>query len=347
MKFVDEAKIDLHAGKGGDGVAAFRREKYVPKGGPSGGDGGRGGSIFIRASRDINTLLEYRYKRIFRAKNGENGQGKDCYGKSGEDLFLEVPMGTIVYDETDNSIIFDLSQDGQTEQLCKGGKGGLGNLHFKSSTNRAPRQFTCGEIGESRSIRMELSVLADVGLLGFPNAGKSTLISAVSAAKPKIADYPFTTLHPHLGVVRSGFKGGFVIADIPGLIAGASDGAGLGHQFLKHLQRTKILLHVIDVGTEYPNTESIVQGAHEICQELQKYDEALFNKPRWIALNKIDLIPKGDRTAFFEKISIDLEKGLAHSKKIFPISSISSDGTETLINGIMEHMSKLEEAEKN
>ncbi|HAT51879.1 MAG TPA: GTPase ObgE, partial [Betaproteobacteria bacterium] len=170
MKFVDEAKIDLHAGKGGDGVAAFRREKYVPKGGPSGGDGGRGGSIFIRASRDINTLLEYRYKRIFRAKNGENGQGKDCYGKSGEDLFLEVPMGTIIYDETDNSIIFDLSQDGQTEQLCKGGKGGLGNLHFKSSTNRAPRQFTYGEIGESRSIRMELSVLADVGLLGFPNA---------------------------------------------------------------------------------------------------------------------------------------------------------------------------------
>jgi GTP-binding protein len=347
MKFVDEAKIDLYAGKGGDGVAAFRREKYVPKGGPSGGDGGRGGSIFIQASRDINTLLEYRYKRIFRAKNGENGQGKDCYGKSGEDLFLEVPMGTIIYDEADNSIIFDLSQDGQIEQLCKGGKGGLGNLHFKSSTNRAPRQFTHGEIGESRSIRMELSVLADVGLLGFPNAGKSTLISAVSAAKPKIADYPFTTLHPHLGVVQSGFKGGFVIADIPGLIAGASDGAGLGHQFLKHLKRTKILVHVIDVGTEYPNTESITQGAHEICQELQKYDESLFEKPRWIALNKIDLIPEEDRAVFFEKISVGLNNGTAHSEQIYPISSISSDGTTALINGIMEYMSTLEEIEKN
>ncbi|MDC1312127.1 GTPase ObgE [Burkholderiales bacterium] len=343
MKFVDEAKIELHAGKGGDGVAAFRREKFVPKGGPSGGDGGRGGTIFIRASRDINTLLEYRYRRIFRAKNGENGQGKDCYGRSGEDLFLDVPMGTIIYDETDDSIIFDLSQDGQIEQLCKGGKGGLGNIHFKSSINRAPRQFTYGEIGESKSVRMELSVLADVGLLGFPNAGKSTLISAVSAAKPKIADYPFTTLHPHLGVVRSGFKGGFVIADIPGLIAGASDGAGLGHQFLKHLQRTKILLHVIDVGTEYPDTASITQGAHEICQELQKYDESLFKKPRWIALNKIDLIPEEEREVFFEELSAALETGLASSEKIFPISSISLSGTTELINSVMEYMSKLEE----
>ena len=346
MKFVDEAKIDLHAGKGGDGVAAFRREKYVPKGGPSGGDGGRGGSIFIRASRDINTLLEYRSKRTFRAKNGENGQGKDCYGKSGEDLFLEVPMGTIIYDATDNSVLFDLSRDGQIEALCKGGKGGLGNLHFKSSTNRAPRQFTHGEMGESKSVHMELSVLADVGLLGFPNAGKSTLISAVSAAKPKIADYPFTTLHPHLGVVRSGFKGSFVIADIPGLIAGASDGAGLGHQFLKHLQRTKILVHVIDVGTDYPDTEAITNGAHQICQELQKYDESLFKKPRWIALNKIDLIPKEDRIRFFEKISVILKKRVAQSEQIFPISSVSSDGTTALINGIMEYMSKLEEAEK-
>ena len=235
MKFVDEAKIELHAGKGGDGVAAFRREKFVPKGGPSGGDGGRGGSVFIRASRDINTLLEYRFKRLFRARNGENGQGKDCYGKSGSDLVLEVPMGTLVYDDQNNLLVFDLKQDGQKELICKGGKGGLGNIHFKSSTNRAPRQFTFGEAGETISIRMELSVLADIGLLGFPNAGKSTFISAVSAAKPKIADYPFTTLHPHLGVVRSGFNDSFVIADIPGLISGASDGAGLGHQFLKHL----------------------------------------------------------------------------------------------------------------
>lgn len=343
MKFIDEAKIEVHAGKGGDGIAAFRREKFVPKGGPSGGDGGRGGTIYVRASRDINTLLDYRFKRIFRAKNGENGQSKDCYGRSGDDLYLEVPMGTIIYDEADNSIIFDLSQDGQTEQLCKGGKGGLGNIHFKSSINRAPRQFTNGELGEIRMIRMELSVLADVGLLGFPNAGKSTFITSVSAAKPKVADYPFTTLHPHLGVVRSGFRGSFVIADIPGLIAGASEGAGLGHQFLKHLQRTKLLVHVIDIGTEYPDTDSIVQGANDICLELQKYDEALFKKPRWIALNKIDLIPKEEQGAFVAEISVALKKGLADSSQIFPISSLSAEGTPALINSIMEYMSKLEE----
>ena len=346
MKFVDEAKIEVHAGKGGNGIASFRREKFVPKGGPSGGDGGRGGSVYVRASRDINTLLDYRFKRMFRAKNGENGQSKDCYGRSGDDLYLAVPMGTIIYDDTDNSVIFDLSQDGQTEQLCKGGKGGLGNIHFKSSTNRAPRQFTDGELGDDRIIRMELSVLADVGLLGFPNAGKSTLITSVSAAKPKIADYPFTTLHPHLGVVRSGFRGSFVIADIPGLISGASEGAGLGHQFLKHLQRTKLLVHVIDIGTEYPDTKSIVQGANDICLELQKYDDALFNKPRWIALNKMDLIPEEEQRAFIAEVSTALKKGLANSEQIFPISSLSADGTPALMNGIMEYMSRLEDTNK-
>ena len=346
MKFVDEAKIELHAGKGGDGVAAFRREKFVPKGGPSGGDGGRGGSVFIRASRDINTLLEYRFKRLFRAKNGENGQGKDCYGKSGSDLVLEVPMGTLVYDDQNNLLVFDLKQDGQKELICKGGKGGLGNIHFKSSTNRAPRQFTFGEAGETISIRMELSVLADIGLLGFPNAGKSTFISAVSAAKPKIADYPFTTLHPHLGVVRSGFNDSFVIADIPGLISGASDGAGLGHQFLKHLQRTKLLVHVIDIGTDYPDLEQLARNANDICHELQKYDVSLFNKPRWVALNKMDLIPEDDRDAFVTEVTTALSNGLASTDKIFPISSVSGFGTKSLIDSAMEYMSRIKQEDK-
>ena len=346
MKFVDEAKIELHAGKGGDGVAAFRREKFVPKGGPSGGDGGRGGSVFIRASRDINTLLEYRFKRLFRAKNGENGQGKDCYGKSGSDLVLEVPMGTLVYDDQNNLLVFDLKQDGQKELICKGGKGGLGNIHFKSSTNRAPRQFTFGEAGETISIRMELSVLADIGLLGFPNAGKSTFISAVSAAKPKIADYPFTTLHPHLGVVRSGFNDSFVIADIPGLISGASDGAGLGHQFLKHLQRTKLLVHVIDIGTDYPDLEQLARNANDICHELQKYDVSLFNKPRWVALNKMDLIPEDDRDAFVTEVTTALSNGLASTDKIFPISSVSGLGTKSLIDSAMEYMSRIKQEDK-
>ena len=235
MKFIDEAKIEVHAGDGGNGSASFRREKYIDKGGPNGGDGGRGGSIYAIADRNINTLVDYRFARIHRAEKGENGQGSDCYGKGGEDMVLRVPVGTVITDFNTNEIIADLAKDGEKALIAKGGKGGLGNLHFKSSTNRAPRQFTHGELGEVRELKMELKVLADVGLLGMPNAGKSTFIRAVSAAKPKVADYPFTTLHPNLGVVRVEHDKSFVIADIPGLIEGAAEGAGLGHQFLRHL----------------------------------------------------------------------------------------------------------------
>jgi len=338
MKFVDEAVIEVFAGNGGDGVAAFRREKFVPKGGPSGGDGGRGGTVFVRASRNLNTLIDYRYKRIFKAKNGENGQGKDCYGKSGDDLCIEVPMGTNVYDDITGELIFDLKEDGQTEELCKGGQGGLGNIHFKSSVNRAPRQFTHGTAGENRKIRFELSVLADVGLLGLPNAGKSTLIRSVSAAKPKVADYPFTTLQPNLGVIRSGINSSFVMADIPGLISGAAEGAGLGHQFLKHLQRTKLLVHVIDVASDYPNIDKITQDAFAIRDELKKYDPQLHQKPRWIALNKIDLLPADEINEYLDKLSVSLRDEDNSTTPIFYISSISSRGTKDLTDSLMRHI---------
>src|SRR5690349_3438014 len=296
MKFVDEAVIEVHAGKGGDGVASFRREKFVPRGGPDGGDGGRGGSIYAVADRNINTLIDYRYARIHRAKNGEKGQGSDCYGRSAPDITLRVPVGTIVADFESGEVLTDLAKDGARAVLARGGKGGLGNLHFKSSTNRAPRQFTRGEPGESRKLKLELKVLADVGLLGMPNAGKSTFIRSVSAARPKVADYPFTTLHPHLGVVRVDVNRSFVIADIPGLIEGAAEGAGLGHQFLRHLQRTRLLLHIVDLA---PMDEGAnpVQDAKAIVEELRKYDESLFDKPRWIVLNKVDLIPEDEREA--------------------------------------------------
>ncbi|MGZ5074032.1 MAG: GTPase ObgE, partial [Usitatibacter sp.] len=244
MKFFDEAKIEVIAGKGGDGSASFRREKFVPRGGPDGGDGGRGGSIFAVADSNLNTLIDFRYTRIFRAKGGEDGRGRDQYGKGADDIVLRVPVGTVIKDAESGTVIADLAKEGARALLAKGGKGGIGNLHFKSSTNRAPRQFTRGEQGEQRKLEMELRVLADVGLLGMPNAGKSTLIRAVSAARPKVADYPFTTLAPNLGVVRVDERRSFVMADIPGLIEGAAEGAGLGHQFLRHLQRTKLLLHL-------------------------------------------------------------------------------------------------------
>jgi len=247
MKFIDEATVELHAGKGGDGSASFRREKFVPRGGPDGGDGGRGGSIYAVADRNINTLVDYRFARIHRARNGEPGRGSDCNGKSADDVSLRVPVGTVVSDIESGDIIADLAQHEQTALLAQGGSGGLGNINFKSSTNRAPRQFTRGMPGESRRLRFELKVLADVGLLGMPNAGKSTFIRAVSAARPKVADYPFTTLHPNLGVVRVDNNRSFVIADIPGLIEGAAEGAGLGHQFLRHLARTRLLLHIVDI----------------------------------------------------------------------------------------------------
>ena len=282
MKFIDEAKIEVHAGKGGDGSAAFRREKYVPRGGPSGGDGGRGGSIWAVANRNINTLIDYRYARIHRAENGDGGRGSDKYGRSGRDVELRVPVGTLVRDAVRGELIADLARDGERALLAKGGQGGIGNLHFKSSTNRAPRQFTRGLPGDSRQLALELRVLADVGLLGLPNAGKSTLVRAVSSARPKVADYPFTTLDPSLGVVRVASEASFVIADIPGLIEGAAEGAGLGHQFLRHLSRTRLLLHLVDIAPLDEDADP-ARDARALAQELKKYDEALYRKPRWLA----------------------------------------------------------------
>ena len=288
MKFIDEAKIEVHAGKGGDGAATFRREKYVPRGGPNGGDGGRGGSVWARADRNVNTLVDYRFARIHRAESGAKGMGADCHGRSGKDIELRVPVGTLVKDAPSGDLVADLAKDGARALLARGGGGGLGNIHFKSSVNRAPRQFTRGEPGESRGLALELRVLADVGLLGLPNAGKSTFIRAVSSARPKVADYPFTTLHPSLGVVRAG-EASFVVADIPGLIEGASHGAGLGYQFLRHLSRTRLLLHILDISETGP-----ARDARVIAAELRKYEAALARKPRWLVFNKIDAVEDAD-----------------------------------------------------
>jgi GTP-binding protein len=284
MKFIDEAKIEVHAGKGGDGAATFRREKYIRYGGPNGGDGGRGASVWARADRNVNTLIDYRFARIHRAENGVRGGSADCNGRAGRDVELRVPVGTVVRDEETGDLVADLAKDGERALLARGGQGGLGNTHFKSSVNRAPRQFTRGAPGESRRLALELRVLADVGLLGLPNAGKSSFIRVVSSARPKVADYPFTTLHPSLGVVRVG-EASFVVADIPGLIEGAAEGAGLGHQFLRHLSRTRILLHLIDI-TE----PDAARGARTIAAELKKYSAALARKPRWLLFNKIDAV---------------------------------------------------------
>ncbi|MGA0023470.1 MAG: Obg family GTPase CgtA [Burkholderiales bacterium] len=333
MKFIDEARIEVHAGKGGDGVASFRREKFVPRGGPDGGDGGRGGSIYAVADRNINTLIDYRYARIHRAKNGQKGMGSDCFGRAAPDIVLRMPVGTVISDQETGEILFDLARDGEQVTLAQGGSGGLGNLHFKSSTNRAPRQFTFGEPGVSRYLRLELKVLADVGLLGLPNAGKSTLIRAISAARPKVADYPFTTLHPNLGVVRVDENRSFVVADIPGLIEGAAEGAGLGHQFLRHLARTRLLLHVIDVMPADPDAD-VVRDAKALVRELRKYDEALYRKPRWLVLNKMDLIPEGEREAHVKM----LLKKLGLKRKSFTISAVNGEGCRALVYAIMEHL---------
>jgi GTPase len=333
MKFIDEAEIEVIAGKGGNGIASFRREKYVPKGGPDGGDGGRGGSVHVLADRNLNTLIDYRHQRTFRAQNGENGHGSDRYGKGGEDIILRVPVGTVVTDLGSGEVIADLAHDGQTAVLAKGGGGGLGNIHFKSSTNRAPRQCTLGEPGEARTLKLELKVLADVGLLGMPNAGKSTFIRAVSAARPKVADYPFTTLHPHLGVVRVETDKSFVIADIPGLIEGAAEGAGLGHQFLKHLARTRLLLHLIDLAPFDPGVDP-VHDARAIVRELEKYDPALHAKPRWLVLNKIDLIPEAEREARVAEFL----RGYDWRGPLFAISALTGEGCKALGYAIMEHL---------
>jgi GTP-binding protein len=333
MKYIDEALIHVMAGKGGDGVASFRREKYIPKGGPSGGDGGRGGSIFAIADRNINTLVDYRFAREHRAKKGENGRGSDCYGKGAEDIVLRMPVGTVITNVATDEVIADLTRHEQTVLLAKGGSGGLGNLHFKSSTNRTPRQFTLGEPGEEFDLKLELKVLADVGLLGMPNAGKSTLIRAVSAARPKVADYPFTTMHPNLGMVRVDQNRSFVMADIPGLIEGAAEGAGLGHRFLKHLARTRLLLHVVDIAPLDENVDP-VREAKALVKELKKYDESLYRKPRWLVLNKADLLNEQDR----EKISKKFLRELRWKDKSFLISAVNGEGCRELTYAIMEYL---------
>jgi GTP-binding protein len=331
MKFFDEATIEVIAGDGGNGIASFRREKYVPRGGPDGGDGGRGGSIYAVADRNINTLIDYRYARIHRAKRGENGRGADQYGRGAEDIVLRMPVGTVITDADTGELIADLARDGARARVAAGGKGGLGNIHFKSSINRAPRQFTRGEEGEHRRLRLELKVLADVGLLGMPNAGKSTFIRAVSAARPKVADYPFTTLAPNLGVVRTSESRSFVVADIPGLIEGAADGAGLGHRFLRHLARTRLLLHVVDIA---PLDESAdpVHDARAIVKELKRYDEALHEKPRWLVLSKIDLLPDDER----EKRVKAFVRSYRWKGPVFAISAVNGEGCRELTFAIQE-----------
>ena len=331
MKFFDEARIEVYAGDGGNGAATFRREKYIPKGGPSGGDGGRGGSVYAVADRNLNTLIDYRYTRSFRAERGENGGSRDCYGKGGDDITLRFPVGTVIKDLDSGELVADLDEDGKTVLIAQGGRGGLGNIHFKSSVNRAPRQATKGEEGVARFLKLELKVLADVGLLGMPNAGKSTFIRSVSAAKPKVADYPFTTLAPNLGVVRTSEARSFVIADIPGLIEGAAEGAGLGHQFLRHLQRTHLLLHLVDLAPFDPEADPVAD-AKAIAEELRKYDEALYNKPRWLVLNKLDLIPEEERA---ERVAAFLE-AYGPVERHFQISAMKGEGTQALIFAIQD-----------
>ena len=325
MKFIDEANIEVIAGDGGNGSASFRREKYVPRGGPDGGDGGRGGSIVAVADRNINTLIDYRYARIHRAKSGENGHGAMKYGHGAEDIVLRVPVGTMITDADTNEPIADLAVDQQRALLAKGGQGGLGNVHFKSSTNRAPRKFTPGEEGEQRRLHLELKVLADVGLLGMPNAGKSTFIRAVSAARPKVAEYPFTTLAPNLGVVRTDENRSFVLADIPGLIEGAADGAGLGHQFLRHLQRTRMLLHIVDIAPFDPDADP-VRDAQAIVAELKRYDVMLYDKPRWLVLNKLDLVPESERKA---RVAAFV-KAYGWKGPVFAIAAVNGEGCRAL-----------------
>jgi GTP-binding protein len=331
MKFIDEATIEVVAGDGGNGAASFRREKYVPRGGPDGGDGGDGGSILALADRNINTLIDYRFARLHRARRGENGRGADQYGKGAADIVLRMPVGTVITDAESGERIADLAVNGQRALLAQGGKGGLGNLHFKSSTNRAPRQHTLGATGERRRLQLELRVLADVGLLGLPNAGKSTFIRAVSAARPKVADYPFTTLAPNLGVVRTDAGRSFVVADIPGLIEGAADGAGLGHRFLRHLQRTRLLLHIVDLAPFDPDADP-VRDARAIVNELKRYDPALHAKPRWLVLNKLDLVPADERAARVKAFV----KSYRWKGPVFAVAAISGEGCREVTYAIQD-----------
>ena len=333
MKFVDEAVIDVAAGHGGAGCVSFRREKFIPFGGPNGGDGGRGGSVWAVADRNINTLIDYRYARRHEAANGEPGRGADQFGAAGADIELRMPVGTIVTDLDAGTVLVELLEHGQRALLAKGGDGGFGNLHFKSSTNRSPRQKTPGWPGEARKLRLELRVLADVGLLGMPNAGKSTLVAAVSNARPKIADYPFTTLYPRLGVVRLGPERSFVIADIPGLIEGASEGAGLGHQFLRHLQRSRLLLHLVDAAPLDEDTDPVAQ-VRAITAELKKYDPTLAAKPRWLVFNKIDMVPAAER----ERLIAGWVRRLRWKGPVFAISALAREGLQPLLEQAYAHV---------
>ena len=336
MKFVDEATIDVVAGDGGNGCMSFRREKFLPFGGPNGGDGGRGGSVYAMGDRNLNTLIDFRYARRHEARRGENGRGSDQYGAAADDIVLRMPMGTVITDTESNQVIAELLVPDEKVLIVKGGDGGFGNLHFKTSTNRAPRQKTPGWPGEQRKLKLELKVLADVGLLGMPNAGKSSLITAISNARPKIADYPFTTLHPNLGVVRVAPEQSFVVADIPGLIEGASEGAGLGHLFLRHLQRTHLLLHLVDFAPFDDSIDPVAQ-AKAIVGELKKYDEALFEKPRWLVLNKIDMVPAEER----EQRVKDFVKRFKWKGPVFQISALTREGCEPLIRAIYKHVATL------
>ena len=335
MKFIDEAVIEVVAGDGGNGVVSFRREKYVPRGGPDGGDGGRGGSIWAIADVNINTLIDYRYARIHRAKRAEHGRGADQYGRGADDIVLRVPVGTRIADAETGELVADLATHGDKALLAQGGKGGLGNLHFKSSINRAPRQSTPGEKGVQRKLRLELRVLADIGLLGAPNAGKSTLIRAISAARPKVADYPFTTLSPHLGVVRVDDSKSFVVADIPGLIAGAAEGAGLGHQFLRHLQRARLLLHVVDLAPLEGQADAVAD-ARAVVNELKRYDEALYEKPRWLVLNKIDLLSADERPRYIAAFV----KSYRWKGPVFAVAAINGEGCRALVYAIADWLEK-------
>jgi GTP-binding protein len=339
MKFIDEAKIEVIAGDGGAGSASMRREKFIEFGGPDGGDGGRGGSVYAIADRNINTLIDYRYSKTHLAKNGEPGRGADCYGRAGDDIELRMPVGTIITDFETGDLIADLTKHSERLCLAEGGVGGWGNIHFKSSTNRAPRQKTNGKPGVRRKLKLELKVLADVGLLGMPNAGKSTLITAVSNARPKIADYPFTTLHPNLGVVRVGSERSFVIADIPGLIEGAAEGAGLGHRFLRHLQRTGVLLHLVDVAPFDENVD-IAADAKAIVNELRKYDEALYQKPRWLVLNKVDMLQPEER----QKVIKDFLKRFKWDGPVFEVSALNGEGCDRLCYAIQDYLDGLRKA---
>ncbi len=329
MKFVDEVVIKVVAGNGGDGCSSFRREKFIPKGGPDGGDGGDGGSVYLVVDKGLNTLVDFRHSKIFCAGRGQNGMGKERYGKAGEDLHIRVPLGTLVYEADTGDLIGDLVKDGQQLLVAKGGGHGVGNIRFKSSTNRIPRKFTKGEAGEERELRLEMQLLADVGLLGLPNAGKSTFIRQVTKARSKVAEYPFTTLYPHLGVARVNSESSFVIADIPGLIEGASTGAGLGIQFLRHLSRTRLLLHIIDIAT-YPNVEQILEQIGVIENELSQFEVKLGKLPRWLVLNKTDCLDEADVE--------ELKSGIMRQKTDMPcysISAISGNGCRELVQEIM------------